>query len=227
MSDDKITTNNLPSIMKPIRSTGLASKRKQIEEQMKSVDPLTCENRLGLIFDDSGSMSGEKLSNAKTAVQSFTDNCNRLDTSIALYPMNGTKRPLTIDYLALNLMVMGIRDQDLGGTPLWFTLKDLCDLDITRGVIFSDGSPTDDSYADRGIQAPIDKKLPIDTVFLGRKEDRGYKVMQDIAEKTGGIFIHFEDGSSLAKNLKYLSPNLRPMLMNAELKAKIEKGGTI
>jgi hypothetical protein len=51
--------------------------------------------------------------------------------------------------------------------------------------------------------------------------------MKWIAEQTGGVFIHFKDSKSLTSGLKYLSPGLRGMLMNPEIKAKIEKGETI
>ena len=236
-------------IMKPQRNIGLAGRRKQVEEKLKDINPAELPNRIGLIFDDSGSMSGEPLANAKLAVQNFTNNCNKMETSLCLYPMNGVPRSLTIDYTSLNVLVMGINDHDLRGTPLYTVLKKLLDNeDINRGVIFSDGSPTDSNYVWQGgtidtpnttvkemsIHSAKQKQIPIDTIYIGPKEDsyshttaKGYTEMQWIAEQTGGIFIHFEDSQSLSKNLKYLSPALRPLLMNAELKDKIQKGEQI
>lgn len=241
MSDENSLTK-IPDIMKPQRSSGLAGRRKQVEAQLKEINPKELPNRLGLIFDDSGSMSGKPLEDAKLAVQNFTNNCNKMETSLCLYPMNGPARSLTIDYTSLNVLVMGINDRDLGGTPLYTVLKKLLDNeDITRGVIFSDGSPTDSHYdwqgssidqptstvKDMSIHDAKQKGIPIDTIYIGMKGLPGYKEMEWIAEQTGGIFIHFEDSKSLSNNLKYLSPALRPLLMNAELKAKIQKGEQI
>ncbi len=249
MSENETSITKTPDIFKPKRSTSLAARRAQVEQKLKEINPLECPHRLGLIFDDSGSMTGEPLKNAKTAVQNFTNSCNPLETSIALYPMNGIKRSLTIDYTSLNILVMGIDDRNLGGTPLYNALDQLLiHEDITRGVIFSDGSPTDSNYHNTAgqedlncrtltmkeftIQRAKTKQIPVDTIYIGdggTPDNRpdGYKEMQWIAEQTGGLFIHFSDSASLNKSLKYLSPALRPLLANAELKAKIEKGGTI
>jgi hypothetical protein len=58
-------------------------------------------------------------------------------------------------------------------------------------------------------------------------DSKGYKILKELAEKTGGIFVHFKDSASLSSSLKYLSPGLRGLLSNPELKAKIERGEKI
>lgn len=238
MSDDKLTKT--PDIFKPMRKSGIALQREQAREHMKNIDPQTVQNRLGLEFDDSGSMSGQPIQDAKDAVRNFLLNCNPRETSVALYPMNKPERELTCNYDLINLSLIGIEDH-LGGTPLYTCLSNMLDANITRGVIFSDGSPTDtrpDPYSSQPIlggstlkQDTINKakqkEIPLDTIYIGYKDNPGYGEMKWIAEQTGGIFLHFTDSASLNRSLKYLSPGLRPMLMNAELKAKIEKGGTI
>ena len=50
--------------------------------------------------------------------------------------------------------------------------------------------------------------------------------MQRLAEATGGIYLVFDSnkGVNFAQAFKYLSPTKRLMLMNAEFKAKLERG---
>lgn len=247
MPDDSLAIKpKLPSFKK-----GIAATREQSERQMKDLDPKTVPNRLGLIFDDSGSMGGDKMNDAKSAIKNFTLSCNPLDTSIAVYPLNMKPQTLTINFDLLNIYVMGL--EATGGTPLYTKLLDLLDKEpITRVVVFSDGSPTDckligtseayDSkpkeYAENVVKLYNTKELHVDTIYLG--EEFGYRLytdtdkdqtrasgfveMQELARRTGGIFIHFKDSSILSKNLKYLAPKFRALLMNSELKEKIQKG---
>lgn len=229
-NNNSLVNTKIPDIMKPVRSTGLAFKRKQVEEKLKEINPAELPNRIGLIFDDSGSMSGQPLEDAKIAVQNFTNICNRFDTSLALYLMNGKKRNLTIDYSVLNVLVVGINDAVLGGMPLYQSLQEMASTeDVTRIVLFSDGDPSDRHLKEQTMNILKNEKFnkPVDTIYIGYKDTSGFKEMQWIAEQTGGIFIHFEDSKSLNKNLKYLSPALRPLLANAEIKDKIQRGESI
>ena len=246
MPDDKLSTG-LPDIMKPsFGKRGIAGQRAKVEAQLKDLDPLTVPNRLGIIFDNSGSMgsiapSGNRaVDDAKTGVRNFLASCKSLETSVCIYPFQKEGTVLTCDYSVLNIYVAGLDAN--AGTPLYTTMiKLLNDQKITRGVIFSDGEPTDDSrYSwehdkpestkskkEQAIEAAKSKEMPFDTIFIGDKEASGYKEMKWIAEQTGGIFINFEDSYSLSKNLKYLSPGLRFLLANEELKKKVERGETI
>lgn len=223
---------------------GIRANRQQAEQTINTIDPTKVDNRIGLVFDDSGSMSGEAIKNAHSAVKNFTASCNFNDTSICLYPLNIDPKPLTVDYDILNIFVLGIKAS--GGTPLYtILLKMIENESITRGVVFSDGSPTDSKlighseswdskpsdFAQNIIQKYKDKEIPIDTIFIGEKYDNGtsggYAEMQRIAELTGGIFIHFKDSQSLSSNLKYLAPRYRALLANAELKEKVQKGESL
>jgi Mg-chelatase subunit ChlD len=238
MSDDKLTSTKLPDIMKPLRQNSIRASRVAAREALKDVNPLTCENRLGLEFDDSGSMSGQPLQDAKDAVRNFLHSCKQLDTSVAVYPMNQESKPLTIDYDLINLYVGGLEIR--GNTPLYTCLSKMLDDPITRGVIFSDGSTTDsrnpyssqlqltgNTIKEDTIAKAKQKEIPLDCIFIGFANSPGYNEMKWIAEQTGGVFIHFQDSKSLTSGLKYLSPGLRGMLMNPAIKAKIERGETI
>lgn len=235
---------------------GIMSNIAQAEKTIKESDPLSVPNRLGLVFDDSGSMrdtdfDGPKISNAHTAVKNFTTSCNFTDTSICLYPLNKEGKTLTLDYDLLNIFVMGITAS--GNTPLYTTLKKMIEKEsITRAVVFSDGSPTDskllgdsENYFPRTeiakdvVKIFQNKEISIDTIYIGsghtmvdESEDgmvrsQGYLEMEELAKQTGGIFIYFKDSTSLSKNLKYLAPKYRALLMNEDLKRKISEGGTV
>lgn len=223
---------------------GIIANKANYDQQMKDVDPKTVPNRLGLIIDDSGSMGIEGMNNAHLAVKGFTNNCNPLDTSIAIYPLNKDAQRLVCDYDLVNLYVSGL--QATGGTPIYGKLTDLITKeDITRAVLFSDGSPTDSSILSSDnnevnswgskpkevaigtIKKYTDKEIPIDTIFIGIEESSGYKEMKKIADLTNGTFIHFKDTNSLSTGLKYLAPKYRALLANPDIKARIERGENV
>lgn len=238
-------TNSLKIPVKPpiggLRK-GILANKANYDQQMKEVDPLKVANRLGLVIDDSGSMGGQKMEDAHTAVKGFTANCNPLDTSIAVYPMNAKTQGLVCNYDLVNLYVSGI--QATGGTPIYGILdKLITDENITRAVLFSDGSPTDSRLTGNNdvglftyskpkevaigtIKKYQEKEVPIDTIFIGEYED-GEIEMKKIAELTNGTFIHFKDSSSLSTGLKYLAPKYRALLANADIKARIERGENV
>lgn len=236
MEENKLTIKAKP----PTFKKGIALRRQQNEQTINEIDPKTLPNRLGLVFDDSGSMSGDAIENAHSAVKNFTSCCSFQDTSIALYPLNQDNKPLTVDYDILNMYVMGLNAT--GGTPLYTVLLKMYENeDLTRAVVFSDGSPTDSKlvgFSESWDSKPKDfavgiiskyksKEIPIDTIYIGIKESSGYREMEEIARLTGGIFIHFTDSMSLNQNLKYLAPRYRALLANPEIKAKIERGERI
>ena len=180
-------------------------------------------------------MGGQAIKDAHTAIQAFSNSCTPQETSIAIYPLNADSKDRTCNYDILNAYVRGINAT--GGTPLYGKTIDALQNKLTRIVIFSDGDPTDrnEGYGEeyqhdrheQTIECALSHETPLDTVFIGSEYDKGYKILKELAERTGGIFVHFKDSSSLSRSLKYLSPGLRGMLMNPEIKAKIERGETI
>jgi uncharacterized LabA/DUF88 family protein len=163
------------------------------------------------------------------------------ETSIAVYPLNVEAKPLTCDYDLLNMYVLGIKAT--GGTPLYGALRDLIEKeDITRAIAFSDGQPTDshlisssDSYylsqgsglALEVVSLYVEKKISVDTIFIGQKDSDNAKELQELAKQTGGTFVCFEDTKTLSSSLKYLSPRYRALLSNPEIKARVEHGEQI
>ena len=239
MADETKPAVSVANLFKP-KKYGIGAAREKAAEEMKNLDPTKCETKIGIVFDDSGSMSGDPIRDAKLGIQGFTANCNPKDVALSIFPLNKGAQPLTCNYDLLNMYVNSIPSS--GGTPLYTVTMRLLETDITRGVLFSDGDPTDkygqydneDEYSSGSrdnheelIARAVAKKIPLDTVFIGPEYATGYKVMKDIADRTGGIFIHFKDMSSMSTGLKYLSPALRPLLMNEELKGKIQRGEKI
>lgn len=204
-----------------------------------AVETSELPNRIVIVFDDSGSMHGPAIENAKKAVGAFLRNCNPSDTAIALYPLCAEKRPLTNNFPAIDMMKETI--QATGGTPLYTTLTEAIDKEkLTRAVVFSDGEPTDEHHSstnERGeqllkgrtikddvVDRYIKEAIAIDTIYIGREGLPGYTELKWLSAQTNGIFMHFTDSSILAKSLKYLAPQTRLMLMNEEIKAKVERG---
>lgn len=233
-------------LFKP-KKWGVGAARERAQQILSELDPKTMPTKLAIVFDDSGSMGSmnekgdkSKIEDAKAGIRNFTTQCNPRDTALAVYPLNVDSKPLTCNFDLLNLLVASIGPT--GGTPLYGkTTEMLQSVDTyTRGILFSDGEPTDEldyEYSDEGqgrvdrkermIALALAKKIPLDTVYIGPADTKGYNIMKEIADRTGGIFIHFKDSASLSQNLKYLAPALRGILMNSELKAKIERGETI
>jgi Mg-chelatase subunit ChlD len=226
----------IADMFKP-KKYGIGAKREAAKKILDELDPQAMNNKLAIIFDDSGSMGGQKIKDAHAGVRGFSTQCIPTETSLAVYPLNAEPKPLTCNYDLLNILVSSI--QATGGTPLYGrTQLALSSADkYDRLILFSDGDPTDSrtGYGDEytvdqhevTIKIAVEKKIPLDTVYIGIEGTTGYDVMKDLADRTGGIFIHFKDASSLASGLKYLSPGLRGLLANPEIKAKIERGEVI
>ena len=118
-----------------------------------------------------------------------------------------------------------------GGTPMRACVEWCIEgISMTRGVIVSDGAPTDwrESYYDEEDDIPkqdttlvkyIEQKIPIDCVHIGNT-DSGEAFLKKIAEATGGIFLKFSDTSAFSKAFGYLAPAFRAMLTSGQVDAK-------
>lgn len=246
--------SNDTSLVKPvsiaslIKKPGIQGAKARAQEAVSGIDPNTRQNRFAIGFDDSGSMAGDPISDAKKAVQGFLVNCSPMDTSVAIYPFCADKQPLTCIYDLINAYLGGIHAT--GGTPLYTTMiKMMNEYDLTRGILFSDGDPTDNhvdatpfipsgyavdehgvaaqkmrTVADYSLELAKTKKVPFDTVYIGPGDS---DVLAKIAEATGGQYLKFTDTSIFAKQMKYLAPKYYGLLSNPELKAKVEKGESV
>src|SRR5271155_651408 len=107
----------------PFAKRGIGANISDATEQLNKLDPNDRKNRIGLVCDDSGSMSGEAITNAHLAVTNFTANCKPQETSICIYPLNAASKPLTCNYDILNMYWNSI--SATGGTPLYTILESL------------------------------------------------------------------------------------------------------
>jgi Mg-chelatase subunit ChlD len=240
MPENETTAIQKPLNINTLGKRGIGKNLDNAEKIINELDPTKVKNRIGLVCDDSGSMDGEKITNAHLAVTGFLNNCKPQETSVCIYPLNAPPKPLSCNYDLIKMYWNGI--DATGGTPLYTKLKEMIEdciksnIMITRAVVFSDGSPNDYrlfNYGEDGNPDPValaivkqytDKEIPIDTIFIGFS---GEQEMRKLAELGKGIFIHFKDSSSLAQGLKYLSPGYRALLSNPEIKARIERGEKI
>lgn len=234
-----------PSIKLGVKRVGIQGARAQAKEMLRTVKPEECPNRYAIGFDDSGSM-GSSIQDAKRAVAGFLGSCNPVETSVAIVPFSGVEgdgehgvkaQPLTNQYDLINAYLAPVKATS--GTPLYGTMKVMMEkFPITRGVLFSDGSPTDGASRnwndddqdgtmkteEDSVLLAIEKKIPFDCVYIGHGTST---VLKHIAKVTGGEYLEFTDTAVFAKQMKYLSPRYVALLANAELKEKIQRGENI
>ena len=189
---------------------------------MKYIPPAECSDRIRIVFDDSGSMSGE-IQHAKKGVVEFLRNCIPNQTAVAVHFMC-TESWSTALRSDLPLLGADIEEAQLtlGGTPMFNTmLKAMKESPLlTRMVVFTDGSPTDKldlegqielqgywgSGADTWIESAnvIIRLAPqlggetcitIDTIFFGPASDytqRQRDLLKYLSDQTGGFFMVFD-----------------------------------
>jgi hypothetical protein len=216
------------------RKQALANKAREAGHEIPDIDPLKAEHRVGILFDDSASMSGSKIDDAHAGTEEFLRSCNPRNTSVAVYPMNpsleeGGHRKIPLSNKMYTTAVAIKSYHAIGGTPMFeMMLEMLQNENLTRAIVFSDGAPNygDEYLMPKAIQQAKEKQIPVDTVFIGHKSDtKAINIMQSIAEQTGGIFMIFEPGKANFRTaFKYLSPGYRAMLMDKSFVEKLQEG---
>ena len=228
-------------IKKPLKvgafSGGLAARKKAAAEQMaieKPIDPRTIvtlkpeemPERIGIVMDDSGSMSGQQMKDAHDGIEEFLRCCKPTTTSVAIYPMNA--EPIRLNTTLPQTAILVKKIQATDSTPLLETLVSLKKNEsITRAIVFSDGSPDNQIDFEKICSQFKESNIPVDTVYIASTCENSYAeyFMKKLADLTGGIYMKFEAGRSTFKNsFKYLAPVNRAMLMNADIKTKVERG---
>lgn len=212
---------------RPGTLTGLAAKKAAIVTELARTepgkvaefDPNTVKDRIGIVFDDSGSMYGNRITDAIEGTEEFLRSCAKGQTAIAIYPMNAAPLQLNSNLPAVAIYVKGIGPT--GGTPLLSTLQNMQRTNnLTRCIVFSDGSPNDARFEKYELLAGI----PVDTVSIDCNEgDEADRFMSELAKRTGGIYLRFERSKSNFRTaFKYLSPGLRYMLADKSFVQKLE-----
>lgn len=219
-------TNFSPGGFKP---TGLAAIKQAAKNELmaqgkaivKNADEM--EHRIGIVFDDSGSMSRAQIEDAHGGIEEFLRSCTKDQTAVTIQPLNAAPLLLSSDLPALALLVKSIRAT--GGTPLVKRLNEMLSRNsLTRAIIFSDGSPN--TYQEEEYEKILGFHIPIDTVYISDsqyKAQRAIEFMKKLAQNTDGYYLEFERGKSNFRTaFKYLSPGLRYLLADRSFVNKLE-----
>lgn len=215
---------NKPKFVPGRTLTGLAARKAAAalsKEELIEIPATEMKHRIGIVFDDSGSMSPEQIKDAHDGIEEFLRSCTKDETSVAIYPMNKSGLPLCKNLPAVAIFAKGIYSS--GGTPLIKKTKEMfAHNNLTRAIVFSDGLPD----TENGLEELISYGIPIDTVYIpsrGNVIDQAVSFMRKLAESTGGIYLQFERGkSNFRTSFKYLSPGLRYMLADKSFVQKLE-----
>lgn len=221
-----------------------ASDIEKAAENFKFVPVEQAIEKVEIIFDNSGSMSGDKIVNAKEGVTEFMKSCKPNETAVRISPINDESLTMTT-----NLPVLADQLKNLhakGGTPLYSTINRALnrrEYRATRLIAFSDGEAdewartTKNEYRNgmeseghrQTVKAAKEAGIVIDTCYIangeGWNEEQAEQTMQRLAEDTGGIFLKFEKGKcDFRRGFKYLTKGNRLFLMDNNFKAKLEAG---
>ena len=112
MSENALT-KRIPTVQRTGIQAKLAAAEKAKAEQ-PSRDPLKCVNRIGLIFDDSASMAGKPVEDARAACEEFLKSCGA-DTAVALYPLNQPPWKLVCE---MHLLAFQLLTLQATGSPI-------------------------------------------------------------------------------------------------------------
>lgn len=207
--------------------SGLAARKEQVATELQLAgktlekSPSDLEHRIGIVFDDSGSMHGQAIADAHAGTEEFLRSCEPNKTAVAIYPLNAEKLELCSNLPAVALMVKKIGA--IGGTPLIERLaRMLTENNLTRAIAFSDGSWHRD---ERCYAAVVAKGIPVDTVYIADTyvDPIASEAMRKLARDTDGIYLQFERGKSNFRTaFKYLSPGLRYMLADKSFVDKLQ-----
>jgi uncharacterized protein YegL len=172
----------------------------------EKVDVNSLPNRIALMIDVSGSMTGEPIKLLENAVQDFVQKSNSFDTAIAVESFPEQVRiELTADKQKLWFFIMGLKAD--GGTPMTEAMNYCKEhYSITRGILISDGLPN--SSPKFAAESYKTSKIPVDTVHIGLSSD-GEDTLKEVSEITGGLFVKFKDIKSFANAFAFLLPETR------------------
>jgi hypothetical protein len=210
--------------------------------------------RVCIIADDSSSMnsgqdynrrtnavSGQsKIKDAAEGITEFMRECVPNETAVKIHPINAASESLysvnKILPYSCNLPSHAAAIATLaasGSTPLYDAIEaNMTETAVkpNRMIVFSDGEPDGGRM---GLSAVIERAkslgIVIDTCFIAdanySPESDQYRIMKEMAEQTGGIFIVFERGKcSFKHGFKYLSKGKRLLLMDSSFKSALESG---
>lgn len=207
------------------------------EPAFEYAPPEKASQKIRIIFDDSGSMGGQKILDAHEGCIEFMRNCAINDTAVAIHPMNYTATDMS--QITTNLPALSVLLRDVkvsGSTPMFETWQKATKLNpkANRYIIFSDGAPNNLGWylKDILIEEMKELKTPVDTVLIAENSyessetSPAYQLMKEVADKTGGIFLVFDRSKVNFKSaFKYLAPSLRLQLAaSTDMQRALQEG---
>jgi Mg-chelatase subunit ChlD len=177
-----------------------------------------------ILIDASGSMGAKmddgtgRMPAAKAAVNYFLDNskphqCAVGCTAFGVDDHFGVKTLIspTFNYNDVKHEVAYL--QPTGFTPLAEALHlTIRGEIITRVIVVSDGAPDSEDKCFDSAREYIEKRYPIDTIYIGDRKDRAYEFMKKLAEMTGGIFAFVSDLSAFKAAMGQLETSARLLI---------------
>ena len=207
-----------------VKATQEANTAKQLAEReaAEATYVASLPNRIVALADDSGSMEGSKNESLRSALKSFLDAIDTSSTAVSIQTFNDSVRH------QFTTIIPGIkktvdRIQAPGGTPLAAAMNRVLEtFALTRQIIISDGQSDNDTASRASAQTYREAGIPCDTLYIEHtaspgEEPPGITLMRDIAEITGGVFIHFTNLDAFVKALSYLVPENRHKLLGANI----------
>ncbi len=172
-----------------------------------------------ILLDTSGSMQGEKLADAKSAIITFGQNLGEQD-QVALYQVaggpGGVKKILdfTKDHSKLANAINPL--QANGETPIYDAVyqaaQDLASVQGRKLIILqTDGEDTTSQHSiDEAISLAQQLHLPVYTIGLGLGTDQKARdALQKISSETGGAFFDAPQPSQLTATYQQILTQLR------------------
>ncbi len=223
-----------------------ANELSKAAEDFTFLTPEKATEVLDIVFDNSGSMRGQLLEDAKNGVMEFMQACTPNETALRIVPINNDLYSMTkVDSkftCDLPMLAGTVLDKihAEGGTPLYSTIQlgmyppveTEQTLKAKRMIVFSDGIPDggEGPELDQTIQQAVANSVILDTCYIApagfnREDSKPYRIMKRLAEETGGVFLVFEKGKcDFSKGFLYLTKGNRKLLMDNNFKMALEEG---
>lgn len=177
-------------------------------------------DRLFVAIDRSGSMGiffdghDNRLEAAKKAFRLFLQKSNNKREQIGLCAYDSgpeivcepTNSFISLEIEATKLEVSG--STAMGEALLLVLAYPI----VKRVILISDGEPDNELSVDQAVTLAIEKKIPIDTIFIG--SDSGADLMRSIAERTGGFFFTVDSLAVFEKTFAMLESSARLQLVD-------------
>lgn len=162
------------------------------------VEPSQALERVEIVFDNSGSMKGQAIKDAKEGVTEFMKACTPNETAIRITPLNSANYEnanSNVIKFTCNLPTIAAKLAEFdagGGTPLYQKIKSALtnehrgDLTPSRIIAFSDGQ-AGDGYARRDKYRPLFEETLPNTAAITQDSESHLKVVEE--SKARGIVI--------------------------------------